>query len=1039
MPQQRRTGLRVRIAILVLILSVPPAFLLLHNALYERAEETAKVRRDALRLAQILAAEEEEMLNTTRQLLAAFALMPQFQTGDNREMHHFLAAILHQYKRYSDIGVVDRDGTILFSARQETPHRNIRDHDWFQQVLADSAFSIGTLQRSEADTSYILVFGYPVFNEANQIIRVVYAELNLSWLAQVENRLGPDFPEGSTFSKLSDDGEIILHYPEPAVWVGNTPLDTTLIMTVLHTQKGTVRRVGLDGIDRFYGYTAVNPGSPLESRIFVVLGIPADYSLGEIQHVLRTNIVFLALYVLLVSLSAWFLGVRPIVRPIRNLVLVAREFARGNLGARSHVPYSRYEPGLLAKTLDELGASLEATLQKLRESEETYRNLVEQLPAVTYRREPGVSGKVLFVSPQIEAVLGYTPDEWLASGTERFRAIHGDDRDTILRTFAAVVDPYSSYDAEFRALRKDGRTIWVANRERVVCDARGNPLYVQGILTDVTERRLADDALRESDRRYRELFNRNMAGVFRTRFDGTILDCNDAYATILGFASARDLIGQNARQAYLKEGDRDAFLAMLKRHGGVVTNYELGMRRKNGDRIWVLENVSLVDETVGGGTIIEGTMIDITERKLAMEAIQKQARRLEMLHQMDRAILHAQSSDEIARETVRQLRRILPFDRISVVGFDKTLSNAVILAAADKKRSTLVENVRIPIEDYVDIASSREGRERLVQDISSLEHPSETDNKLAREGILSYISIPMVAQSVLIGAVNLGSREKDSFDDERLTIAREVANQIAISLQQARLLEEIEMYAAELEGRVAQRTAELKERNDELETFTFSVSHDLRAPLRAIQGFSTILLDDFSATLPPTAREYLGRIQKATEYLDTLIADLLEYSRLGQKTLSPEPVALDRVVRHVLETFAQDMEQSGASVDVEEPLPEVLGHRATLQQVVQNLVGNALKYVEPGTSPEIRIRAEVHDGRVRLYVQDRGIGIPAEELDTIFKIFTRLHGIENYPGTGVGLAYVKKAVERLDGSVGVESTPGEGSTFWLELPAPEEE
>lgn len=246
--------------------------------------------------------------------------------------------------------------------------------------------------------------------------------------------------------------------------------------------------------------------------------------------------------------------------------------------------------------------------------------------------------------------------------------------------------------------------------------------------------------------------------------------------------------------------------------------------------------------------------------------------------------------------------------------------------------------------------------------------------------------------------------------------------------------EEVQRSGADREGRVGARTAELAEAVRELETFVYSVSHDLRAPLRSMASFGEILLEDFAPALGPEGREYARRIVESARRMDKLTHDLLAYSRLSRSEIVPESVDLEALAEEVLREMATDLEAAGARVTVEKPLPHVTGHGLTLRQAIVNLVGNAVKFVRPGVAPRVRIFAERAGGRVRLVVEDNGIGIAREHQSRLFRVFERLHANDRYAGTGIGLAMVKRAVERMGGRAGVESEEGKGSRFWVELP-----
>jgi PAS domain S-box-containing protein len=239
---------------------------------------------------------------------------------------------------------------------------------------------------------------------------------------------------------------------------------------------------------------------------------------------------------------------------------------------------------------------------------------------------------------------------------------------------------------------------------------------------------------------------------------------------------------------------------------------------------------------------------------------------------------------------------------------------------------------------------------------------------------------------------------------------------------------------ASLERRVAERTAELAETNAELTAFAHTVSHDLRAPLRAMEGFAAALAEDYCDQLDEEAREFIQHIIDSARRMDTLINDLLVFSRLGRAELRLHAIGLDQIVAEARRQLSSEIEVYNAKLEVAEPMPTVLGHEASLVQVVANLLSNAMKFVAEGVRPEIWAWAERRDGgMVRLWVEDNGIGIEDTYRDRIFQVFERLHGIDSYPGTGIGLAIVARVCNRLGGRYGFESQRDQGSRFWVEF------
>jgi PAS domain S-box-containing protein len=236
----------------------------------------------------------------------------------------------------------------------------------------------------------------------------------------------------------------------------------------------------------------------------------------------------------------------------------------------------------------------------------------------------------------------------------------------------------------------------------------------------------------------------------------------------------------------------------------------------------------------------------------------------------------------------------------------------------------------------------------------------------------------------------------------------------------------------ELERRVEERTASLSEAIKQLEEFSHTVSHDLRAPLRGILTYSTILLDDHGKALSAESASYVRRIADNAGRLDRMVTDVLAYSKAVRGEQPTAPVSLVDLVTALL-TSLRALQPPGTQIEVG-PLFDVMAHAPSLSQAVENLLGNALKFVRAGVPPKIRIWSEVRGSRVRLWVEDNGIGIPPAHQGRIFAIFERVHAHLPYEGSGVGLAIVKKAVSRSGGEVGVESDGLNGSRFWIELP-----
>lgn len=259
------------------------------------------------------------------------------------------------------------------------------------------------------------------------------------------------------------------------------------------------------------------------------------------------------------------------------------------------------------------------------------------------------------------------------------------------------------------------------------------------------------------------------------------------------------------------------------------------------------------------------------------------------------------------------------------------------------------------------------------------------------------------------------------------------------ALGQAR--EELADRALQLERLVDERTAELKASNQQLEAFVYSMAHDLRAPLRAMQGFAAMLVKETRAGLSEQGKDFALRISDSAKFMDTMLQDLLDFSRISQERVELGPVPLLPAIESVVTHFQMEIQEKKATLENLGPWPTVMAHEPTLLQVLINLVSNALKFTKPGLPPRIRLstrstrehpQTNQKNRTVRIQVEDNGIGIALDHQEQIFRLFHRLAGKE-FEGTGIGLAILQKGVERMKGEVGVESTPGQGSCFWIAL------
>ncbi len=419
------------------------------------------------------------------------------------------------------------------------------------------------------------------------------------------------------------------------------------------------------------------------------------------------------------------------------------------------------------------------------------------------------------------------------------------------------------------------------------------------------------------------------------------------------------------------------------------------------------------------------------ELERAHDSLLRQAERLRILHEVDRAIVAQRSPVDIAGAVIQPVRALLGVPRAIVNVFDLAAGEVEWIAAAGRKRTRIGPGVRYSLRLMGDLEGLRRGEPQRI-DVGALPAGAEVD-ALRRSGVHYYLAVPMAAGGELIGALSFGG-ERDKFSPEQVRIAQEIATQIAIAMAQARLFERVRRHAAELEQRVAERTTELLAANRELEAFSYSVSHDLRAPLRAVDGFAQALVEDHAGELSAEARRKLGVVRDETRRMGVLIDELLQFSRLSRQELRHVEVDMTALARKSFDALLA--QRAGREVEVQiGALAAARGDPVLLGQVWMNLLCNALKFTARCERPRIEV-GSAGDAAEHVYsVRDNGAGFDPRYKAKLFGVFQRLHDAGEYPGTGVGLALVQRIVARHGGQVWADGAPGAGATFHFSLPA----
>jgi PAS domain S-box-containing protein len=483
--------------------------------------------------------------------------------------------------------------------------------------------------------------------------------------------------------------------------------------------------------------------------------------------------------------------------------------------------------------------------------------------------------------------------------------------------------------------------------------------------------------------------------------NGIITSWNGGAERLFGY-SRKEMIGQPITILIPADHiDEEPKILDLMRRGERVEHFETVRKRKDGSLVDISLTVSSIKDTEG--RIIGASKIarDITERRRAERRLRQSEERYRVtLSSIGDAVI---SCDKEGRVTFAN----------SVAGKLTGWSPQQALGEPLEKIFQIVNEItRQPVENPV-ARAIREGA------VVGLANHTILISKDGTEWPIDDSAAPIREPNGDLAGVVL--------------VFRDATKQRTVERAMRQLAQEQKEHARKLEADVAERTAHLQQTIADLETFSFTISHDLRSPLRAMQGFAQTVLTEYADKLDAQGRDYLERIGNSAVRLDKLILEVLTYSRLGRGELALEPIDLDHLIEEVIDSYPS-IRRSQAEFTVEHPLHSVLGSHSFLIQCVSNLLENAVKFVSPGSKAKVRIWTSECGSKTRLCIEDDGIGIPLDSLSKIFEPFQRAHPNAGYEGTGMGLAIVRKAMQRLGGTVGVQPRDGQGSTFWLELP-----
>jgi PAS domain S-box-containing protein len=614
--------------------------------------------------------------------------------------------------------------------------------------------------------------------------------------------------------------------------------------------------------------------------------------------------------------------------------------------------------------------------------------------------------------------------------------IHPQDLNFVNEALKLATKGTKDYNIDHRILQENGAIRWLNSRAKLLKNENGQPVRLLGTISDITERKGAENKIKIEKNKAQQYLN--VAGVMLISLNikGIVKLINPKGCEILGY-SKEEIIGKNWFDNFLPVHLREPIKNISKKVflGDIesMKYYENEILTKSGEFKLIAWKNEIIKDTEGTIVGILSSGEDITERKQAeldlklyAEKLVEKVSKLNKIHKLGQHLSVSLTIDELVNKALDEM-------------VDAVAPDISLFYLLKENQLKLIANRKNNIEfDF-----SGEEKHNLGECLCGLAAKtmktifSEDIHKDTRctldncknLGMNSFVALPLIADNKLIGLIGLGNKTKQNFKNNILFLET-LAFDIAVALQNLFLLNNLRKHKAELEETVKQRTAQLEHSNNELRDFAQIVSHDLKAPLRAISQLSFWISQDYADKIDEEGQSQLKLLIGRVQRLDNLIEGILQYSRAGKVREKEVEINCNEVVNETIQLLNPP---STIKIVIENKLPNYIGDRTRFVQLFQNLIHNAIKSINKPRGL-IKIGCIKKDEFLEFYVTDNGIGIEDKYFERIFNIFQRLESRDEQEGTGVGLSLVKRIVQIYGGDIWVNSKLGKGTTFLFKLP-----
>jgi PAS domain S-box-containing protein len=827
------SSLRIRLIVLALIAVLPLALVAIYRDYHEERAIRRQLTEDAKKFAVLSLNEEEQQIDRIRTFLVAISHSSEVKDGAYCDK--YLKGLIGHYPDFSNIGVIGKDGMLIYSALPFKGPLDLSDRSYFRRALEKKEFSIGDYQVGRVTNKKTVNFGYPVVDRSGNVEAVTFVAVNVAALStRFAGMVGGLFPKGTTITSVGPNGVIISRYPDEGGAVGRPASETGALKDALEGEGSTTDSFGPHGIPRLYLKLPLY--DKLAGRsITVILGVPEADVFAKADRIFVGSLAMTAIVLALCITLAIKGGERYILSNIDRLADAAGKISRGELSARTGIPYGEGEMGRLARAVDDMASSLDKrsqdmadAIEAIRLGEAKYRSLVERVPAITYTTTVrDLNRGSTYVSPQVKSLLGYSPDELTSEPGSWYKLMHPADRERVTKEVESTYENGCDFVSEYRMLTMDGGYIWVHDEAALVKDETGKPLMYQGIMVDVTSRKKRElelEAIASLSSRLRkagsleemppivletvtELLNAECAALALSEGEGKWMTirygkglCEDWIGRRLpclcdaagyGIERGEHCVFKAVSEDPLVEEDDDlggitsSICSPIVFHGQSTGGLWVGLRSDVSD-----DDVRVVNAVcdIAANALHREKLFDLTERRL---------QKLYALRSIDMAITGSLDLNVILSVALDQVISQLDVDAADIL-FLNHHDNTLRFMAEKGFKTRGIRSTELRLGECMAGKAVLERRPVSMTFTDGRADGFTRAQLITDENFVSAFCSPLIAKGEIKGVIEVFNRSLKGYDDEWLDFLGSLSMQVAIAVDNAGMFEDIQRSHTEL-------------------------------------------------------------------------------------------------------------------------------------------------------------------------------------------------------------------------------------------------